>query len=60
VSQQGHMQIVNTTAEWFRLRLGREAVMDIHNLKWSPNRPDPATGTTSPDVIRTVTYRDQK
>ncbi len=38
---QGRMQIVNTTAEWFRLRLGKEAVMDIHNRAWSANRPDP-------------------
>jgi type IV secretory pathway VirB9-like protein len=55
---QGHMQIVNTTAEWFRLRLGQEAVMDIHNLKWSAERPDPQTGTTSPDVLRQVMYKD--
>lgn len=57
VSQQGDMQIVSTTAEWFRLRLGKEAVMDIHNLKWSAERPNPGTGTTSPDVVRQVTYR---
>lgn len=60
VSQQGRMVIVNTTSEWFRLRLGKDAVMDIHNLKWSPSRPDPGTGTTSPDVFRSVTYRDGK
>jgi type IV secretory pathway VirB9-like protein len=54
-SQQGNMVVVNGTAEWFRLRLGG-AVMDIHNLGWSPNRPDPGTGATSPDVVRTVTY----
>jgi type IV secretion system protein VirB9 len=54
-SQQGRMVVVNGTSEWFRLRLG-QAVMDIHNLGWSPHRPDPGTGTTSPDVVRTVTY----
>jgi type IV secretory pathway VirB9-like protein len=54
-SQQGNMVIVNGTSQWFRLRLGK-AVMDIHNLAWSPNRPDPGTGTTSPDVVRTVIY----
>jgi hypothetical protein len=31
--------------------------MDVHNLAWSPNRPDPKTGTTSPDVIREVIYK---
>lgn len=60
VTQQGDMFIVNTTAEWWRLRLGHDAVMDVHNLGWNPDRPDPKTGTTSPDVIRTVMYRDQQ
>jgi type IV secretory pathway VirB9-like protein len=60
VSQQGRMQIISTTAEWFRLRLGLKAVMDIHNLAWKAERPDPRTGTTSPDVVRQVTYQDQK
>ena len=60
LSQQGHTRIIGTTSEWFRLRLGKDAVMDIHNLRWSPNRNDPDTGTTSPDVTRTVKYRDGK
>jgi hypothetical protein len=60
VTQQGQMQIINGTSEWFRLRLGPKAVMDIHNLAWSPSRPDPGTGTTSPDTVRTVIYRDSK
>lgn len=60
VSQQGQMQIISTTAEWFRLRLGPKAVMDIHNLAWKAERPDPHTGTTSPDVVRQVIYQDQK
>ena len=34
--------------------------MDIHNLSWSPNRPNPETGTTSPDVVRVVQYKDGK
>lgn len=59
-SQQGHMIVVPTTAEWFRLRIGKDAVMDIHNLAWSPNRPNPETGTTSPDVVRTVNMADGK
>lgn len=60
VSQQGQMQIISTTAEWFRLRLGQTAVMDIHNLAWKAERPDPHTGTTSPDVVRHVIYQDAK
>ena len=58
VSQQGRMMIISTTAEWFRLRLGPKAVMDIHNLAWSPERPDPRTGTTSLDVVRQVIFQD--
>jgi type IV secretion system protein VirB9 len=50
--------VVNTTSEWFRLRLGDKSVLDLHNLAWNPNRPDPATGTTSPDVVRTVISAD--
>jgi type IV secretory pathway VirB9-like protein len=60
VSQQGQMQIISTTAEWFRLRLGPKAVMDIHNLAWKAERADPHTGTTSPDVVRQVIYQDVK
>ena len=48
--------VVHTTSEWFRLRLGDKAVLDLHNLGWSPNRPDPGTGTTSPDVLREVRH----
>jgi type IV secretory pathway VirB9-like protein len=59
-SQQGHLLIVNTTAAWFRLRIGKDAVMDVHNLAWSPNRPNPETGTTSSDVVRIVQYKDGK
>ena len=60
VSQQDSMQIIATTAEWFRLRLGKEAVMDVHNLAWKAERPDAGTGTTSSDVVRAVTYKDGK
>jgi type IV secretory pathway VirB9-like protein len=56
-SQQGDLFIVPTTAKQFRLRLGHEgAVMELTNWGWSSTRPDPHTGTTSPDVIRTVQY----
>jgi type IV secretory pathway VirB9-like protein len=60
VSQQGQMQVISTTAERFRLRLGPKAVMDIHNLAWKAERADPHTGTTSPDVVRQVIYQDAK
>jgi type IV secretory pathway VirB9-like protein len=60
ISQQGRMMIVNGTSEWFRLRLGAKAVIDIQNLKWSLERPDPETGTTSSDVVRQITYRDHQ
>lgn len=59
-SQAADMYIVNTTAARFRLRLGHDAVMDIQNLHWSPERPDPKTGTTSPDVVRVINYADKK
>jgi type IV secretory pathway VirB9-like protein len=56
ITHQNGMEVINGTAAWFRLRLG-PAVMDIHNLNWSPHRPDPKTGTTSPDVVREVLYK---
>lgn len=59
-SQTGDMYIVSTTAARFRLRLGHDAVMDLQNLHWNPERPDPKTGTTSPDVVRVITYADKK
>jgi hypothetical protein len=58
-SQDGQIVVINGTSEWFRLRLGPKAVMDVHNLNWSPNRPDPGTGTTSPDAIRSVIQAKQ-
>lgn len=59
-SQQDHALIVPTTAEWFRLRIGKDAVMDVHNLDWHPNRPNPETGTSSKDVVREVVFKDGK
>jgi type IV secretory pathway VirB9-like protein len=59
-SQQGHMLIATTTSEWWRLRIGKDAVMDLHNLAWHPERPNPETGTTSPDAVRVVLYKDGK
>jgi type IV secretion system protein VirB9 len=58
--KQGPMYVVNTTAPRFRLHSGKDAVMDIINNRWSPVRPDPGTGTTSPDVVRTVIHEVQR
>lgn len=58
-TMRGGLVIVNGTAPAFRLRLGR-GVMDIVNQAWSPDQPDPKTGTTSPDVVRQVTYAEDK
>lgn len=54
VSFHGRVAVIATTAEWFRLTLGKKAVHDLHNLAFSKDRPDPGTGTNSPDVLRTV------
>ncbi len=51
------IRVMTTTTEWIRLRRGDKQVMDIHNLAWSPERPSPKTGTTSPDVVRQVLAR---
>jgi type IV secretory pathway VirB9-like protein len=58
--KQGPMYVVNTTAPRFRLHSGKDAVMDIINNRWRPERPDPGTGTTSPDVVRTVIHEVQR
>lgn len=60
ITTQGHMQVIHLTAQCFRLHLGKEAVLDVWNNKWSPERPDPETGTTSPDVVRQVIYTGSK
>lgn len=46
--------VVHTTSEYFCLRGGGNAVLELHNVAWSPERADPRTGTTSPDVVRQV------
>jgi type IV secretory pathway VirB9-like protein len=60
ISHQGRLLVITGTSEWFRLRLGPKAVIDVQNLKWSPERPDPQTGTTSTDVVRQVMYQGSK
>lgn len=58
--KQGPLYVVNTTARRFRLHSGKDAVMDVINNGWHPERPDPGTGTTSPDVVRTVIHEMQR
>jgi type IV secretory pathway VirB9-like protein len=58
--KQGPMYVVDTTAPRFRLHSGKDAVMDVINNGWRPERPDPGTGTTSPDVVRTVIHEVQR
>ena len=45
--------VVQTTAAHFRLRLG-EQVLEIYNRSYDPVGQNAGTGTTSPDVVRTV------
>ena len=45
--------VVSTTAREFRLRYGGEVVRVI-NLAYDPIGPNPQTGTTTPEVIRSV------
>jgi type IV secretion system protein VirB9 len=47
------MLAVPQTAEHFRLRLGRR-VLEIYNRGYDPIGQNPGTGTSSPDVVRTV------
>jgi len=58
--KQGPMYVINATAPRFRLHSGRDAVMDVINNGWHAERPDPGTGTTSPDVVRTVIHEAQQ
>lgn len=50
---QGDLVIVQTTAWMFRLRLGNE-VLCIFNLAFDPVGSNPGTGTTAPDVVRSI------
>ena len=45
--------VVSTTAKEFRLRLGGE-VTRIFNLGYDPRGMNPGTGTTSPEIVRSV------
>jgi type IV secretion system protein VirB9 len=53
VSVDGDIAVVHGTAAAWRLRMG-DAVCDLWNLGFDPAGQNPRTGTTSPDVIRTL------
>jgi type IV secretion system protein VirB9 len=53
VSVEGDIAVVHGTAAAWRLRLGGE-VCDVWNVGYDPVGQNPRTGTTSPDVIRTI------
>lgn len=52
-ANQGTLQVVQTTAQHFRLRLG-DGVMEVCNKNFDPVGQGPGTGTTSPNVVREV------
>lgn len=52
-ANQNGLDVVQTTAQHFRLRLG-DAVMEVCNLNFDPIGQNPGTGTTTPDVVRQV------
>jgi type IV secretion system protein VirB9 len=56
VTARDDLVIVETTAAYFCMRLGGE-VAEIHNVGYDPTGVNPRTGTSSPEVIRTVRRR---
>lgn len=52
-SMRGDLAVVSTTAREFRLRYGSE-VLRVFNLAFDPIGQNPGTGTTTPEVIRTI------
>ena len=52
-SMKGDVAVVSTTAREFRLRSGKE-VLRVINLAYDARGQNPMTGTTSPDVVRTI------
>jgi type IV secretory pathway VirB9-like protein len=59
-SVHGRIHVIDTTAALFRLSLGGKPVLDIENLAWKADRPDPQTGTMRNDVVRDIIYQDGK
>lgn len=49
----GDVAVVSTTAHEFRLRLGGEVVR-VLNLSYNARGINPGTGTTSPEIVRSV------
>ena len=52
-TMRGDVAVVSTTAREFRLRYGGE-VLRVFNLAFDPIGQNPGTGTTTPEVIRSV------
>ena len=52
-NMRGDRAVVSTTAKEFRLRYGGE-VLRVFNLAFDPIGSNPGTGTTTPDVVRSV------
>lgn len=52
-TMRGDVAVVSTTAPEFRLRLGGEVVR-VLNLAYDPVGQNPGTGTTTPEVVRSV------
>jgi len=52
-STEGEIAVVHGTSAAWRLRMGGE-VCDIWNVGFNPVGQNPRTGTTSPDVVRTL------
>lgn len=52
-NMRGDRAVVSTTAKEFRLRYGGE-VLRVFNLAFDPVGSNPGTGTTTPEVVRSV------
>lgn len=52
-TMRADVAVISTTAKEFRLRLGGE-VLRIFNLGYDPRGYNPGTGTTSPEIVRSV------
>lgn len=52
-TMRGDLVIVSTTAPEFRLRYGGE-ILRVFNLAYDPIGQNPGTGTTTPEVVRSV------
>ena len=52
-AMHGDVAVVSTTSREFRLRLGGEVVR-VLNLGYNARGVDPGTGTTSPEIVRSI------